>query len=387
MLSTACWRLAPAIMSAALALSVTACSFQPSPTADSGGGCGNSVASAGRTPVVAVLAQAGPITAGLNSSRAAAYRTVACGATNLGARLLVDQVANANSGANLADATMVAEGANDLFRQQDLAAKQAKLASALVRLGAAPRNRKLDVISALAALDNQLQTVQHGPVYVATIGSLVTSSPLPGGASLDTAHPAAAINALARAGLNFRCDGWRVVAVDPGYLPDGQPLTATQDAADERLWAAYFHHCGGALVAWTNSLLTFPVSGELSGPDMSLMAVQAGPRAVRVTLHSDLTFALNSAALRPGAAAKLQVLVPIIDAARGRITVTGYTDSTGTPAINAPLSRARAVTIARWQSRRTPACPPLKSAPPVAVTSTPSQRTPPLSAALRTGGW
>jgi outer membrane protein OmpA-like peptidoglycan-associated protein len=38
----------------------------------------------------------------------------------------------------------------------------------------------------------------------------------------------------------------------------------------------------------------------------------------------------------------------VLNAARGRITVTGYTDSSGTPAINDPLSLARAATIGRW---------------------------------------
>ena len=327
-----------AALTAGLAVAASGCAVQSN-------GSPESPASA---PVVAVLVQPGAASAAFAAQRASAYRIVSAGATTLGSRLVVDALSAASASSDLFNAVMVGSGPNDLFRQQDLSHKTHGATSALARLASGPVDQRDDVITALTVLNNQLATVEHGPVDVALIGSLASASPLPGGGLLPTSNPATTINALAQKGLNFSCRGWRVAAVEPGVGPDGQPLSATANASLEAFWREYFAHCGGVLVAWTGSLLTFPVNGELSAPDTSLMAVQRSAGAVRVTLRSDLTFALGSAALQHGAAAELAGLKPLLAIARGTVAITGYTDSTGTPAVNDPLSVARANTIASW---------------------------------------
>lgn len=68
---------------------------------------------------------------------------------------------------------------------------------------------------------------------------------------------------------------------------------------------------------------------------------------VVATLSSDLTFQLGSAQLQPSAFQTLEQLAPRLRNAVS-VSVSGYTDSTGSDAINGPLSQARARTVAQW---------------------------------------
>jgi outer membrane protein OmpA-like peptidoglycan-associated protein len=170
------------------------------------------------------------------------------------------------------------------------------------------------------------------------------------------ANPARAIDRLARAGLNFKCRGWRVTMVDGSSTPRGTSLSPTEDSGLRRFWALYFRHCGGALVSYSTQLVAFPVSGPaITGADYSTIPtstiqvhVARRRHTIVATLTGNVLFTTNSAALRPGARAALAKLLTLIAAARGRITVVGYTDSRGGATINGPLSRARARSVARW---------------------------------------
>jgi OmpA-OmpF porin, OOP family len=74
------------------------------------------------------------------------------------------------------------------------------------------------------------------------------------------------------------------------------------------------------------------------------------PKPLRaVTLEGDANFALNRSELTPVAQRKLD---EFIEASRGyqitRLTISGYTDSTGPMRINQPLSEARAKSVQRY---------------------------------------
>ena len=70
------------------------------------------------------------------------------------------------------------------------------------------------------------------------------------------------------------------------------------------------------------------------------------PRAETIELASGVLFSVDSSRLSPVATARLsQVARDIDDRARGTVTVTGYTDSTGSAAHGLVLSRARAASV------------------------------------------
>lgn len=82
------------------------------------------------------------------------------------------------------------------------------------------------------------------------------------------------------------------------------------------------------------------------------LSIEEKGHEVTGTLSSDLAFRLGSAQLQPSAVKVLMRLLPALGKAAS-ISVSGYTDSTGTDAINGPLSRARARSVSRWIAART----------------------------------
>jgi outer membrane protein OmpA-like peptidoglycan-associated protein len=77
------------------------------------------------------------------------------------------------------------------------------------------------------------------------------------------------------------------------------------------------------------------------------------PTTNTFTVNNTLLFELNSATLRPEARATLAKIVRRIRTEQrlGTVTVTGYTDDTGTPAFNLLLSRRRARVVAEYLRR------------------------------------
>jgi outer membrane protein OmpA-like peptidoglycan-associated protein len=88
-------------------------------------------------------------------------------------------------------------------------------------------------------------------------------------------------------------------------------------------------------------------TGPIEGADYSTIQIVHRPHLVIATLSSDVLFALGSSELQPGAQTALRQLLPLVSHASDG-TVDGYTDTTGNEAINGPLSRARAATVANW---------------------------------------
>jgi OOP family OmpA-OmpF porin len=93
--------------------------------------------------------------------------------------------------------------------------------------------------------------------------------------------------------------------------------------------------------AQASSALTFPVMA-LDLPVVSIDGAVSIHRA-RVVVQSDVLFAFDSARLSSRASGQLKMVTDELDRRHARaITVEGYTDSRGSNAYNARLSRRRA---------------------------------------------
>jgi outer membrane protein OmpA-like peptidoglycan-associated protein len=308
------------------------------------------------TPAVAVLAADSPIPPQVAAARAQALSTVVDGAKEMGADFLLNGVSNGIGAPNLlVNTTLVPQGQNRLFRTTNLACKTSAIAAGYRKLTMGTAPTAPDVVSALSVLKDDLKTIPHGQVNVVVLSSALDRTMLNVARPLDLsdhdtlANPRKAINNLARAGLNFDCTGWKVTMIGGSLDPQGRPLSATQDTQLQAFWKLYFQHCGGALVAYSTQIAQYPVASDpISGADRSVLELVRHARTVEATLSSEALFDTNSAELRPGAEGGLAQLLPVIAASKGPIDVAGFTDDTGSPAINVPLSERRAATVAAW---------------------------------------
>ncbi|MEU4696517.1 OmpA family protein [Nonomuraea dietziae] len=95
------------------------------------------------------------------------------------------------------------------------------------------------------------------------------------------------------------------------------------------------------------STLSHPVQVPSESLDKSEETADDG-KDLRVSLSSDVLFAVNKATLTPKARSVLARTAKLVDASTGpAVTVEGHADSSGTDAINDPLSRRRAQAVQR----------------------------------------
>jgi len=333
-------------------ISITACG------AGSGGGggataagCDSPAGGGTEAPTVAVLATPRGAKAASDDGTLGA---VVAGAAELDAQVMIDPVgATGRAEAPKAlDTSLAAEGPNALMRKTDLECRTQKVTGAVARIGEGSAAGRSDLVSALVALNDQVEAGSIAAPLVVILGGGESTTKV-GGEALDLTgkqarkSPARAINQLARAGLNFDCTGWKV-AIAGG--PSGSADTVEQRRL-RAFWSLYFRHCGGALVAFSPVLESLPTSGEaVAGPDYREIPikVERTPRQVVATLSGTVLFRTGSSHLRPAAATSLRRLLSVIEGAHGPIAIAGYTDSTGSRAVNVPLSRARAQAVASW---------------------------------------
>lgn len=318
-----------------------------------GGAAGNDTGSCQKAPdsnegeaVVAVLAEDGVGSLGFDGE--AALETTIAGATEKEARMLLGSVGDGNSAGRLTvDTRLAREGTNDLMRDQALECRKKLVQEGYKRIASSPAGKGLDLVSSLRGLAASLPAAPGETVELVVLGSALNTV----GVNLEERaarqNPARSINVLARAGLNFRCDGWRVYVVGGG-LTQGGSVSGTVDSQLKEWWRRYFDHCGGALVFYAPELSEFPAAAEeVAAADRSLTIERRADR-IEATLSGDVLFAFESTALRPAAASVLRRLLPALAASKGAIEVGGYTDSTGSAAVNGPLSEERAAAVARW---------------------------------------
>jgi outer membrane protein OmpA-like peptidoglycan-associated protein len=83
------------------------------------------------------------------------------------------------------------------------------------------------------------------------------------------------------------------------------------------------------------------------------LTVQETPQQLRLVLAADILFDFDQATIRPDAAKALHQVAEIIRTkAKGVVRVEGFTDSKGTVAYNARLSRDRAISVKQWLMTR-----------------------------------
>jgi len=95
--------------------------------------------------------------------------------------------------------------------------------------------------------------------------------------------------------------------------------------------------------------------GAGSGLEAALAALEADvtPGGIRMHLPADVSFDVNSCALRPEAGAALARVAEVIRAHPGRaVWVEGYTDFAGSQDYNKELSVKRAESVRRWLQAR-----------------------------------
>ena len=319
--------------------------------------CAKAASTDGTTPFVAIVRATGPADPATNESRKQALSKVIAGSTALKANLLLNGVNATPTPPNLrVNTQMLASGNNTLEREDDLKCKTNVVAKEFKRLDSVQAGSGVDLLSALRLVKNDVGQKTPREIHVVVLGSALQTKTIDLGSG-DTLHnPAAAINQLAAAQLNFSCKGWRVYLVGKNLGKTGTPLNSETDAMLRTWWRAYFARCGGALVAWNTELPGFPLGPEaVEEADQRRIAVSVKrtPSEIVATVGGDLLFDAGSAELRSGAEQGLDRVLPLMGEALGPIVVTGHTDNTGTDAINDRLSRERAQTVAAWLERRT----------------------------------
>jgi len=343
-------RLATTLAGGLLALAAVGCG-------ETGGGdslaagCARASEIPANTPMVALLVQQGTGGAENASTQRQAFETVIDGTTEMQARLLLGGIGPDPSAATLvADTSLVAEGSNDLLREKALECRQQSVRDGYDKLASGLRSEKVDLVSALRSVDGSLADDADRPVDLVVLGSALNTAGVDLRDRAMLKAPARGINELARQGLNFRCDGWRIHVVGSSAAA-GRAASGALDAQLREWWREWAAHCGGQLVYYAPQLSEFPLdSGAIARADYSTIPIRIKRHrgVVEATLSGDVLFAVNSAELMDEADAALRKLLPALPASTGTIHVAGYTDSTGTDEINGPLSARRAGAVADW---------------------------------------
>jgi len=335
------------LMSATLAAGALGCSAGKGAKPSEADACGE--AGDGTGPKVAMLVQRGLDRLGGETGGRAAIDTAIAAATEMKARVLVGEVTGRGPAPLLADAELIETGANDLEREQALECRTKAVRDAYGDLAGAEPAEDVDLIAALRGLQAAVPVGPGETVDLLIVGSVLNGLDPDLRDPAQRRGPARSINRLAKEGLNFRCDGWRVHMVG-GSAAQGKPLPAAVDAELREWWRRYFQHCGGALVYYAPQLTDFPATEEVPVADRSLIPfkVEEKQDQVEATLSGDVLFSFESADLNPAAGEILRRLLPVLDSTEGAVEVRGYTDSTGTEAVNRPLSRRRAQAVADW---------------------------------------
>ncbi|WP_299232966.1 OmpA family protein [uncultured Halomonas sp.] len=121
---------------------------------------------------------------------------------------------------------------------------------------------------------------------------------------------------------------------------------ATSSESDEDDGAAIGGTAGATIGAMLCADTPEPVAEPAPMPEP-----EPEPVFEPVTLQSDVTFAFDSAELRPGAASELnKVARTLNDNPEVRVTIAGHTDAVGTNEYNLGLSKDRADSVASYLS-------------------------------------
>ncbi len=106
---------------------------------------------------------------------------------------------------------------------------------------------------------------------------------------------------------------------------------------------------GGAGYLWGNHMEKQKQEMQTATQGTGVEVVQTQDNRIKVSIPSDISFATNSATLSPQFKTILRDLATTLkNNPSTSITMIGYTDNTGTDAINIPLSRQRAESVMNY---------------------------------------
>jgi outer membrane protein OmpA-like peptidoglycan-associated protein len=105
--------------------------------------------------------------------------------------------------------------------------------------------------------------------------------------------------------------------------------------------------------AWSQYMANKKVQMERAAAGTGVQVIQTPDNRLELNAPTDISFATNSAEIRPQLRPVLDQFAAGLDRERGlEIMVIGHTDSTGTDAINDPLSLARANSVRAYLNGR-----------------------------------
>jgi outer membrane protein OmpA-like peptidoglycan-associated protein len=322
-------------------------------------GCGQGVghqpaSTTGRTagpPAIGILVGTGPVDHGLHQAQpwAADTRLVATWAGQHGARVIIDRFGSGPGSSDVMyNAPVISTTAqNVLIHKTQLRHAENALVQAFGREQATTTGGPPNLISGVRAMEQHLNVLRHAKTTnVLIFGSAVqTAAPINLGSPLQLADPKATLRRVSSQGLSppRSCIGWRVYMIDGSQSPTGGP-SALQDEQLREFWREFFASCGGRLVLWDTTLITFPATGQVAPANW------LGHRII-VPLPASLLFGPNSPVLLPGAARTLGAVARMLTHTYPAATaqIAGYAAAVDGPGPAAQaLSRARARTTAAW---------------------------------------
>lgn len=105
--------------------------------------------------------------------------------------------------------------------------------------------------------------------------------------------------------------------------------------------------------AWSSYMAGKKAQMEQATAGTGVQVTQTADNRLELNVPNDISFAINSAAIEPQLRPVLDQFAAGLGSQQGlEITIVGHTDSTGTDAINDPLSLARAGSVRAYLSGR-----------------------------------
>jgi outer membrane protein OmpA-like peptidoglycan-associated protein len=201
----------------------------------------------------------------------------------------------------------------------------------------------INLISGVRSLAQHLQAFAHQTTDVVIFGDAVqTAASVNLADPLQLADPKTTLRSVISQSLLSRdeCRGWRVYMVDGSLTPAGG-LSALQDEQLREFWREFFADCGGHLVIWDTTLISFPASGQVPA------ASWANQHQIIIPLPASVLFQPNRPVLLPSAgqildrlARKLTITYP-----RATVDIAGYN-----AAVIWTRPSAQALSLARAQA-------------------------------------
>lgn len=337
-------RAAAAISAVVLALFLASCA--------PGKGSGPSAttpAPAASAPAIGILVGTSPVDHELNQARAWAADAwlVAKAAGRSGAHVVIDRFGPGPGSSEVMYNARVTSttGQNTLIISMQISAAEKRMTRSFDDEQGSATPGPVNLISGVSSMAQHLHVFPHKTTDVVIFGDAdETAGPVNLVDPLQLADPNATLQAVVSKGLlrHGECLGWRVYMVDGSLTPAGG-LSALQDEQLREFWREFFARCGGALVVWDNTLITFPASGQIAPASWAA----PGHQEIIVSLPSSVLFRPNGAVLLPGAAQILDKLAGELTVSYPRATagIAGYT-----AAVTVPGPTARSLSLARAQA-------------------------------------